>query len=174
MVGHVAAQTLLMVIVVSLVLSTIGFFISAPMLGVMGVEPVIHAEATHYLRVSFLGIVFFFFFAMYQAIMRGMGDVKIPLYLITIALVLNIAITPVFIFGWGPIPAAGVTGAAWSTMVTQALVAGIGLFLLLGERYGIALRLRDFVPDWPLIKRTAMLGFPASVEQAARALGLPP
>jgi Na+-driven multidrug efflux pump len=48
----------------------------------------------------------------------------------------------------------------------------IGLGALLGGRFGIHVRWADFRPDWAFVGRAFKLGFPASIEQSARALGM--
>ncbi len=172
MVNHVAAQTLLMVGLASVVFGSLGFWMAPGVLRLMGVEPDVIPGATQFMRVSFVGLVFVFGFAMIQAVLRGVGEVQKPLYIVLGTVVLNFALDPLLIFGIGPIPATGVAGAALATLGTQSLAAVAGLSLLLSGRYGIHLRPRDFRPDLPFFKRAFLLGFPASVEQTARALGL--
>jgi putative MATE family efflux protein len=84
----------------------------------------------------------------------------------------NFALDPLFILGWGPMPAFGVAGAAHATAGTQTLAAVIGLGTLLSGGYGIHLRWADFRPDWAFVRRAFVLGFPASIEQSARGLGM--
>jgi len=113
-----------------------------------------------------------FGFAMFQAVMRGIGQVTLPLYIVLGTVLLNFILDPLFIFGWGPLPATGVAGAAWATIGTQTVAAVIGLGALLGGRYGIHVQWADFRPDWAFVQRAFWLGFPASIEQSARALGM--
>lgn len=172
MVDHVAAQTLLMIVVVSLSLGVIGYALAPTILHLMQVEPDVYAGALGFMRVSFVGLAANFFFFMFQAIMRGIGETKLPVYIVLGTVLLNAVLDPFFIFGWGPVPASGVMGAALATLGTQSIAAAIGLFILLRGSYGIHLAWRDFAPDLALIKRSFWLGFPASVEQSARALGI--
>ena len=172
MVNHVAAQTLLMVALASVVFGTIGYSMAPAVLNAMGVEPEVLPAATQFMRVSFVGLVFVFGFAMIQAVLRGLGEVRLPLYIVFGTVLLNFVLDPLLIFGIGPIPAAGVAGAALATIGTQSLAAVAGLALLLSGRYGIHLALHHFRPDLPFFKRAFLLGFPASVEQTARGLGL--
>ena len=172
MVDHVAAQTLLMVVLVSVGLGSVGYAAAPALLGLMGVAPDVLPGAIGFMRVSFIGLVFNFFFFMFQAVMRGVGQVKLPVFIVLGTVILNFILDPPFIFGWGPIPAAGVKGAAIATVCTQSLAAIIGLGVLFRGRYGIHLAWRDFIPDFTYIKRAFFLGFPASIEQSARALGM--
>lgn len=172
MVDHVAAQTLLMVVVVSLVLGAIGYAAAPAILRLMGVAPDVRAGAIGFMRMSFVGLVFNFFFFMFQSLMRGVGEVRLPVVIVLGTVLLNFAFDPLFIFGWGPLPALGVMGAAAATVGTQSVAALIGLGVLLRGRYSIHLVWRDFVPDLPYVARAFRLGVPASIEQSARALGL--
>jgi len=172
MVNHVAAQTLLMVVVVSILLGVIGYLIAPGILALMGVAPDVYANALGFMRISFVGLVFNFSFFMFQSIMRGVGETKLPLYIIFGTVLLNFVLDPLFIFGWGPVPALGVMGAALATLGTQSIAAIVGLSVLFGGKYGIHLSWKDFVPDTGYIRRAFFLGFPASIEMSARALGL--
>jgi putative MATE family efflux protein len=84
----------------------------------------------------------------------------------------NFVLDPVLIFGRYGAPAWGVTGAAVATLIAQAFAAAIALRLLFGGRYGIHIHWRDFVPDMAFVKRAFLLGYPASIEQSARGLGM--
>lgn len=70
MVNHVAAQTMLMVVFVSVVLGAIGFFLAGPILGLMGVESDVFANAKGFMQVTFIGMVFSFGFMMFQSVLR--------------------------------------------------------------------------------------------------------
>jgi putative MATE family efflux protein len=172
MVNHVAAQTLVMVVLTSAVLGGLGIAIAPGLLGLMGVEANVYPDAVEFMRISCLGLVVVFGFAMFQAVMRGIGQVTMPLYIVLGTVLLNVVLDPLFIFGWGPIPGQGVAGAAWATIGTQSLAAVIGLGTLLGGRYGIHLHWADFRPDWAFVQRAFRLGFPASIESSARGLGM--
>ena len=172
MVAHVAGQTLLMVVLASLVLGTIGYFTAPALLRLMGVAPDVYPGALGFMRVSFIGLVFNFTFFVFQAIMRGIGKPMLPVYIVLGTVFLNFALDPLLIFGWGPVPGYGVMGAAIATLTTQGIAAVIGVVVLRLGMHGIHVRRRDFIPDFGYVKRAFFLGFPASVELSARALGL--
>jgi putative MATE family efflux protein len=108
---------------------------------------------------------------MFQALMRGVGQTRMPLLIVTGAVTLNFILDPIFIFGWGPLPAHGVMGAALATLVTQALAATLGIIVFLRGRHGIQLAWRGLRPDLPYIKRAFFLGLPGSIELSARGMG---
>ena len=172
MVNHIAAQTMMMVALTSLALGSAGFLLAPHLLRWLGVTPVVYQGALSFMRVSFVGIIFVFLYAMFQALMRGIGQTTVPLLIVSGTVLLNIFLDPLFIFGWGPVPAQGVRGAALATLTTQALAAFIGLSIFLRGGHGIQLKWRDFRPDFPYIRRAFFLGLPGSVELSTRGLGL--
>ncbi len=171
-IDHITSQTFLMVIVVSVILSAIGYFLSPFFVSLMGVESNVFLNAVSYLRISFIGMIFMFTYMIFQSLMRGVGDVKTPLCIVFGTVLLNLILDPLFIFGYWFIPALGVAGAAVATILTQGISAVIGIIILLRGKHQIHLRLNDLKPDIPLLKKMFGLGFPASIEQSTRALGM--
>ncbi|MFH1410886.1 MAG: MATE family efflux transporter, partial [Patescibacteria group bacterium] len=157
-VDHVSGQTLLLMLVSSAAVSVLGYLISGPVMKLIGAGPEVLPEATSYLQISFIGMVFMFGFFVFQSLMRGVGDVKTPLYIVLATVLMNLVLDPLFILGWGPVPAYGVSGAAIATVGTQGVAAVIGLFLLFSGRYGIHLKPEHLRFDLPLFKKMFNLG----------------
>ena len=172
MVDHVAAQTLIAVLAVSIALGTIGMALAPWLLHLMGLAPEVYANALAFLRVVYAGLPFMFVYAMVQALLRGVGEVRLPLYIVAGTVIVNFALDPVLIFGRFGFPALGVAGAATATLISQLLAAAVSLRLLFGGRFGIHVRWHNFRPDFAFVKRAFMLGYPASIEQSARGLGM--
>jgi putative MATE family efflux protein len=172
MVNHIAAQSLVLETGLALVLTVVAYAASPFILHLFGVGNDIFELANSFQRVLMLGLVFNFGFLMFQSLMRGVGEVRIPLYINIGTLILNFALDPLFIDGWGPIPAYGVAGAARATLVTQVLSFAIGIVVLLRGKSGIQLSFKGFKPDYPLMGRSVKLGLPSSIDLSARALGL--
>lgn len=172
MVNHVAGQTMIMVTISSVILGSLGYMLSPYFLRLLGVEPEVYAGALSFMRISFIGIIFVFMYAMFQSLMRGIGQTKIPLMIVSGTVVLNFALDPLFIFGYGPLPPHGVTGAALATLSTQALAAATGICIFMRGRHGIQLSWRALLPDMTYIKRAFLLGFPGSIELSTRGFGL--
>jgi putative MATE family efflux protein len=172
MVNHSAAQTTIMVIISSIILGALGYVLSPTLINLMGVEQDVFVGALDFMRISFVGIIFVFGFAMYQSIMRGVGQVMVPMFIVLGTVLLNFVLDPLFIFGFGDIPGHGVVGAALATLTTQGIAFLIGFYLLFSGKHIIHLKWKDFKPDFSFIKKTIKLGLPSSIEQSARSLGL--
>src|SRR5579871_6816240 len=119
--NHVAAQTMLMVFIVSIVLSVGGYFLSGDIMRVMGVPAEAMDDAVRFMQMTFVGFLFVFAFMSFQSLMRGLGVVYMPMLIVLLTVILNFGLDPLFIWGWGPIPAMGAPGAAVATACTQAL-----------------------------------------------------
>lgn len=171
-VNLVSGQTFLMLAVSSLILSAIGWFAAKPILTLLGAAPDVLPDAVSYLRIMFVGMFLLFVYFVFQALMRGVGDVITPMIIVAVTVVLNTVLDPIFILGWGPIPSFGVKGAAIVTIITQGLASVVGISLLLNGRYDIHLKLSNFKPDFPLLKKMIRLGLPMSVEEILRALAM--
>ncbi len=171
MVNHVAAQTMLMVLVTSAVLGAAGYALAPYLLELLDVAPDVYTGALGFMRVSFVGVIFIFLYAMFQALMRGVGETRMPLMIVLATVILNFLFDPLFIFGWGPLPPQGVMGAAFATLTTQALAAALGMVIFLRGRHGIHLSWRGFMPDPVYIRRAFALGLPGSIELSVRGIG---
>jgi putative MATE family efflux protein len=169
--NHVAAQTFLMVFAVSIVMSVFGYVFSEQIMRLMGTPAEILGDATLYMRVTFVGFVFVFGYFVFESLMRGLGSVRAPMFIVLTTVILNAVLDPLFIFGWGPVPAWGVSGAALATVFTQAVATVIGFVVLLGGKHGLHLKAADFRPDVAFMKKAFFIGFPSSIEQSARAFG---
>jgi putative MATE family efflux protein len=171
MVDHVAAQTLLTITTISIILGILGFIGTPYLIDLMGTAPEVRINAVAFLRVAFVALPFTFIYFMFQSLLRGTGEVTVPLYIVAGTVFLNFILDPVMIFGMFGMPKLGVVGAALSTMVSQIIAAAIGVSLLMSGRYGITIGWSSFKPDPEFIKRAFHLGYPASIEQSARGLG---
>jgi putative MATE family efflux protein len=90
--------------------------------------------AREYLDVILLGLPATLVFMVVGAIFRGSGDTRTPFWLLGASLVLNTALDPLLIFGWGPVPALGLKGAALATVGSQVLGTVPGIVILARRR----------------------------------------
>lgn len=116
------------------VLSVIGYFSIDPLFRLLGAKadtlPFIH----QYMEIWFIGAVFLITPMIGNAVLRAAGDTKTPSVLMACAGLLNAVLDPIFIFGWGPVPAMGVAGASLASVVSWLLGFGLILHLLVFKR----------------------------------------
>ncbi|HET9947664.1 MAG TPA: MATE family efflux transporter [Longimicrobiales bacterium] len=171
-VDRAAGQTLTVVAAISVVLSVAGYLLSPLLVGFFDPEPAVEGLAVDYLSVSFLGLAAVFLYFVFQALLRGVGEVRLPMIVVAGTVLLNFFLDPLLILGWGPIPAYGVVGAAWATILAQGVAGAVGIFVLFGGRFGIHVRRKHLIPSWERVLKILRLGVPSSIEQSSRALGI--
>jgi len=167
-----AGQTLSLVSIIAIVMSVIGYFSSHFLLSFFTKDPIVLAQATSYLRISFLAILAMFVYNIFQASLRGVGEVKAPMIIIFLSVVVNFFIDPLFMFGWKFIPPMGVSGVAFATLITEYLSAIVGIILLVRGSYGIKLRLKHLRIKVASVKRILRLGTPIAMEMSSRSLAM--
>jgi putative MATE family efflux protein len=102
-------------------LGAVGFFYAEDILTLMGGEPALIKEGLGYTQVMYAGNLSILLLFLNNGIFRGAGDASIAMRSLWIANGLNIILDPILIFGWGPIPAYGVMGAAIATTTGRSL-----------------------------------------------------
>jgi len=167
-----ASQTVTFAITASLVLGSIGYLFVGDLIGLIGGPPNVVAEATGYLEIISLGMVFMFAFFVFMSLMRGYGDTITPMLVMFVTVVVNMILDPFLIFGWGPFPELGVHGAAYATVFSRALATVIGMTIMFRGNRGVQIRLADMVPDLAYLKKILRVGVPASIENTGNSIAV--
>jgi putative MATE family efflux protein len=149
----------------SAVVSTIGLISAGAVFAFMGTAADVSTAGVRYLWVILLGMPAYFVFSWLSAAFRATGDARTPLRLLVIAAAVNLVVDPILIFGLGPIPALGVTGAALAT-VAAWLASTVWGWVLLG-RLGLRPLIRELLRPPILETRKALrVGIPLALEGA--------
>lgn len=167
-----SSQTVFVVFFVSLFLAVVGNLAAEPMMKIIGAGPEILKDSVTYFKISSYGFIFLFMFFVFQSLMRGIGNVLLPMYIILGTVFLNLLLDPLFIYGLGPIPGYGVAGAAVASVLTQAFSAAVGIYILWRGKHGIKVNWSDMNFDFSWTKKMFKIGLPASLEQSTRAAGM--
>jgi putative MATE family efflux protein len=138
-----AGQALWIGVFVSLIVGLIGIFFARNILQLMGADEAVLATGENYTRLMFGGSFTIVFLFLINAIFRGAGDANIAMRALILANGLNIVLDPLFIYGIGPFPELGVTGAAVATNIGRSIGVLYGLYYLCGAGGRIRLHLRD-------------------------------
>jgi putative MATE family efflux protein len=93
-------------------------------------EPGVRAAGVPYTRIYWMGGVAMLVQNACDAVFRAHGNTRTPLAVALCGLAMNAVLDPLFIFGAGPLPAMGVAGAAWATVLSASVAATIALVLL--------------------------------------------
>jgi putative MATE family efflux protein len=110
-----AVQAIFLGLIASLIIGLPGLLLAPKLLALMGATPAIVAGGANYMRIALGGSGVVLLLFLNNAIFRGTGDAAIAMRLLWVSNILNLIFDPCLIFGLGPIPRMGVTGAALAT-----------------------------------------------------------
>ncbi|ACB85923.1 MATE family efflux transporter [Natranaerobius thermophilus] len=160
----------LFALLLSLLVSSLLIYFSAPFLSLFTQDEQILASGTAYLRIMAVGMFILFLYIVMSASFQGAGDTKTPMKMLFFANGLNIILNPVFILGLGPAPRLEVMGAGVATLVSNSLA-----LLILGRWFFRtnklpAIKVSDFQFNRSIARNIMAIGFPAGVQAISRPL----
>lgn len=159
-VNNTAMHTLVITIIISVILTVLLEIFLNPVLSALGAGNTIDL-AVSYGQVTFAGTILMLFTGAAYGILRSEGDTKRTMHAMIISSVVNIVLDPILIYlaGWG------IAGAAWATVISQALVSLVILYWFLKKKDTyVDLSWKYFKPDLKVTRSILGVGLPASAE----------
>ena len=146
--AQAAAQSIALGIIVSVAVGVVATMYAEPLMRAMGATPSMIESSLGYTQVMFAGNATVTLLFLINAIFRGAGDPAIAMRMLWVSNAINIVLDPILIFGLGPIPAMGVTGAAIATNIGRGTAVVVQLWMLSSGRSRVHLRRRhvELVP----------------------------
>ncbi len=153
--------------IISFLIGLIGWIFAPALLHLLATPAGAYPFAVDYLRVIFIAMPSMMILVMLMMTLRGGGDAMTPLWFITLAVILDSGLNPVFILGLGPAPRLGIAGSATATVIAN-YTALIGLLIYIYVR-DLPLRLRGrewryLLPDRALMKIILVKGLPMGLQ----------
>lgn len=128
--SETALQAVLLGFIISVLIAIPGFLFTRDLLRLMGASSTMIYEMSGYMKIVLAGNFSIILIFINNAIFRSAGKPLIALKTLAVANALNIVLDPLLIFGWGPVPAMGIEGAAWATLMGRGLAVVYQLYLL--------------------------------------------
>lgn len=147
-----AFQAILLSVLLSLVIGVAGFLFAPDILRLMGGEEDLVQEGFRYTRLMFAGNMSIMLLFLINAIFRGAGNASLAMRSLWLANGLNILLDPLFIFGFGPIPAFGIEGAAIATTIGRSMGVLYQMFFLFGGGAVVRIGIRNIVFRWHTLR----------------------
>lgn len=161
------STALLSILGFSVFLSVLGMVINKGILRLMGTPDNIFAEASDYLQIYFYGFVFLFLYNAFSAIFNALGDSTKPLLFLMFSSILNIGLDLLFVAKLQM----GVQGAAWATLISQAISAVLSFSFLMKKLRKI--ETESFKRyDIDMLKRMVTVAIPTIVQQSIVSVGM--
>jgi putative MATE family efflux protein len=168
--SRAAGQAVVLAAAVAVVLGAVGAALAPQLLALMGADAEVLAVGVDYARVMLGGEASIILLFVGNAIFRGAGDPVVAMRTLWIANAINIVLGPLLIYGPGPLPALGVTGAAVATTIGRSTGAGVALWQLwrtppAGSRATrVQIRAADLRPDRAVLAALARLSSAAALQ----------
>lgn len=148
------ANSAFMLILMGLVLTVCGFVFKEKVLWLIGASEKTFTFANDYLDIYLLGTVFVMISLGLNPYINAQGYATTGMLTVLIGAIINIVLDPVFIFALNM----GVKGAAWATIISQAVSALWVLTFLCGKKVEVKLSFKGFLPDFKMIGKIMSLG----------------
>jgi putative MATE family efflux protein len=162
--ARTAGQTILLGLLVSLVLGALGVALAPRLLWWMGAEAPVVAAGSNFTRVMLGANVSVMMLFLINGTFRGAGDAAVAMRVLWLANAINILLGPCLIFGLGPFPEMGVTGAAVATSIGRGTGALYAFSKLWRGGGRIQVGPRHFRPDTSLVRRIVSLSGTATFQ----------
>lgn len=120
-------------------LAFIGYLTIEPVFRAMGATEELLPYIKDYMYLWYAAAIFLAVPMVGNSVLRAAGDTKTPSIIMASGGLINVILDPIFIFGWGPIPAMGIQGAALAT----AIAWGVGLVYII---YLLAIKRKLMLP----------------------------
>ena len=157
--AHAAAQAIFLGVLVALPIALLGIRFAPQLLAALGGSETVQREGAGFTRVVMGGNTAVLLLFLINAVFRGAGDATIAMRSLWLASACNIVLGPLFIFGVGPFPRLGLTGAAVGTTIGRSIGVLYQITQLVRRDGRIVIRARHLRPDprvlWQLVRLSA-------------------
>ena len=161
----VIRQTLLLKFSLAVLMAVIGLLAVPSIIRFMSDDPDVRRYAVEYGSIFFYGLPFMFSSYTVYTALRGVGDAPKAMYIMLMSTALNVALDPLFIFGFDM----GVAGAALATSISATCAVIVGLVVLSSGRANITVPLmRRFHPRLSIMMQIMKIGMPAGLNGLMR------
>lgn len=119
--GLTAMQVIYVTAPLAVLISVLCFIWADAIMEAMGFSTLMIHQGAAYAKVMFASSGFLILRMVVNGIFRGAGDASTAMRILWLSNALNIALCPLFIFGWGPVPAYGLLGVGIATLIARVV-----------------------------------------------------
>ena len=152
----------------SILMSALGIYFARDIFVLLHLPADVINEAVDYLQIYLGGMIFMFGFYGTNAVLRGLGDSKTPLYFTIFSTLTNIILDLMFVlwFGWG------IKGVAYASVIAQALAFAMATFFVNRGSSLIQFSRKNLTFDTQIFIKSIKIGLPTGMQQSFAALGM--
>jgi putative MATE family efflux protein len=153
-------QAVIVAIAVNVVLALAGLYFATDILILMGSSVASAEYGTPFFQIMMAGSFIIMLLFLLNGVFRGAGNAAIAMKSLWIANICNIIFCPLFIYGWGPVPAFGLTGAAIATTLGRGIGVLYQMYNLFNGKGMLKVVASYFIPDMEQIKALVKIAAP--------------
>ncbi len=162
-----ATYSLLLGVLTWIIFALVGIFFSSAIIGAYTDKPAVYEAGTQYLSCVFIFSIGVFVEINIEKILQATGNMIFPMLFQLTGAIINIILDPIFIFGWGFIPAYKTLGAGIATVIGQIISMIFALCVLLFKKHSVKIDFRLFKNfDFSVIKDIYVVGIPSIIMQS--------
>ncbi|MCT4631137.1 MAG: MATE family efflux transporter [Firmicutes bacterium] len=170
-VKRLSTDSLILSVIIAILFFIIGEITIEPVFDLLGADSSSMVFIKKYMRIWYAGSPFIVIPMVGNSIIRALGDTKTPSLVMMFSAGVNIVLDPIMIFGFGLIPAMGVTGAALATLISRAITMIFSLYVLIVREKVLSynkVTLKEIFESW---KEILKLGIPNAIAKMIIPLG---
>lgn len=162
---HLSTDALWFSMAIVLVVIGVGLVTLEPIFLAMGATPELMPLIRAYMVPWYLGVPFLVVPMVGNGLLRAVGEIRVSSWVMIVAMLVNAVLDPLLIFGWGPVPAMGMAGAAWATVAARAMSMAVGLWVLAVREHLVEGTLPPLARWWRNSRAVWAVGAPAVLHQ---------
>ena len=155
-------QTIIYGIILSFIVTFIGLFFASNIFSLMGSTIEVINLGLKYTNVIFSGSIIFISVVALNSLLHAEGDTKTFRNVLILSFFLNIFLNPLFIFGYGPIPAMGMTGIGLATIICQIIAFLLLLIKIINSKSLKNISIKNFYPNIDFLTKIFFQSAPIS------------
>jgi putative MATE family efflux protein len=162
--AHAGIQAIVIALAVTILISITGWIYAADILRWMGASADTVLKGTGFVRIMMGASIVIMLLFLINGIFRGAGNAAMAMKSLWLANLCNIILCPILINGLGPIPALGLEGAAWATVIGRGSGVVYQLFHLIKGNSQLKIKEDHWGPDWVVIGSLVKIAAPGILQ----------
>lgn len=168
---RVLGQSFVLAVIVGAFFTVLSLVFREELLIASGATGAVLEPALQFFTVIAAGSILAFVMMTMNFAFNAQGDTFTLTKLYALSTLINAILDPFFIFGWFGFPELGIAGAAYATLISQAVFLVLAFRILSGPKMMIRFYVRNLTFMWESVKKVLRIGVPASLTQVINPVG---
>lgn len=169
---RVLGQSFVLSGIAGLIFTVFSLVFRNQLLTISGASGAVFAPALEYYTITAAGALLFYILIAIMFAFNSQGDTFTLTKLFALSTLINLILDPLMIFGYGGFPQLGIAGAAYATLISQAVFIVIAIHSLSSIKRKIRFHFYNLTFQWESVKKVLSIGIPASLSQVINPIGM--